>query len=106
MGLAKFTLAVMGYGETRMDFSAPVREFHPIGKLTQMTFRFERPDGSLYNFRGINHTITFNIRYYTPLQDQEFNFFPLNPNYDPNNFRFIQNNTYDDESDTSSETSR
>lgn len=106
MGLAKFRLAVMGYGETRMDFSAPAREFHPIGKLDHLTFRFERPDGSLYNFRGINHTITFNIRYLIPLQKTKFETFKLNTNYDPDFNRWNQNNAYNtDESDSSEEES-
>ena len=98
MGLAKFKLAVLGYDESRFDFaSLPPREFHPIGKLTQLTFRFERPDGSLYNFRGVNHTITLALRYLTPLQldapkNQQY---PLNPDYDPDFFRYQQNEESD-----------
>lgn len=92
MGLAKFKLAVLGYDESRFDFaSLPPREFHPIGKLTQMTFTFERPDGGLYNFRGINHTITMAIRYLVPQQRGNFNKFILNPQYDPDFFRYQQN---------------
>jgi hypothetical protein len=42
----------------------PSRKFHPIGKLKRMTFRFETSSGFLYNFNGIDHTITLVIRYY------------------------------------------
>jgi hypothetical protein len=92
MGIAKFKLAVLGYDESRFDFaSLPPREFHPIGKLTQMTFMFERPDKTLYNFRGINHTITLAIRYMVPAQNRSFNKYILNPEYNPN-FLDYQNN--------------
>ena len=100
MGLAKFKLTALGYNENRFDFtSLPSREFHPIGKLTQMTFTFERPDGGLYNFRGINHTITMAIRYLVPQQRGNFNKFILNPQYDPDFFRYQQNQ--ESESDNS-----
>jgi hypothetical protein len=92
MGLAKFKLAVLGYDESRFDFaSLPSREFHPIGKLSQLTFAFERPNGGLYNFRGINHTITIAIRYLVPQQRGKFDKFILNPQYDPDFFRYQQN---------------
>jgi hypothetical protein len=98
MGLAKFKLAVLGYDESRFDFaSLPPREFHPIGKLSQMTFRFERPDGGLYNFRGVNHTITLAIRYMVPIQTETFQKYILNPKYDPDFFRYQQNQESDDE---------
>lgn len=102
MGLAKFKLSNYGYDETRLDFTKmPLREFHPIGKLSNMHFRFERPDGELYNFKGINHTITFSIHYYEPIQTKEFTEYSLNPQYDPDIFRSIQNNeSSDDESDS------
>lgn len=101
LGLAKFKLGVLGYDESRFDFaSLPPREFHPIGKLTKLTFSFQRPDGDgLYNFRGINHTMTIVIRYLTPVQNGTFDKFILNPEYDPDYFRYIQN----DESDSDNE---
>tara|TARA_B100001094_G_scaffold332711_1_gene405992 strand:- start:2929 stop:4359 length:1431 start_codon:yes stop_codon:yes gene_type:complete len=103
LGLAKFKLAVIGYDETRLDFSTvPAREFHPIGKLTQLTFRFERPDGSLYNFRGINHTITLVLHYYSPKQREIFDKSVLAPHYDPDIFRYQQR---DSESDIGSDSS-
>jgi len=66
-GIAKFKLGVNGYRDERFDFNKlPTREFHPIGKLNSLSLRFERWNGELYNFRGINHTITFNLEYYAP----------------------------------------
>lgn len=101
MGLAKFKLAVLGYDESRFDFaSLPPREFHPIGKLTQMTLSFVRPDGGLYNFRGINHTITMAIRYLVPNQRGDFDKFILNPKYDPDFFRYQQNQESESDSDS------
>lgn len=100
MGLAKFNIGLFGYDETRFDFSStPPREFHPIGKLTNLTFNFHRPDGSLYNFRGINHTLTIVIRYYEPVQNLKFEKSSLNPKYDPDTFRYIQNKHYLTDSD-------
>lgn len=66
-GIAKFKLGVNGFRDERFDFNKlPPREFHPIGKLNSLSLRFERWNGELYNFRGINHTITFNLEYYAP----------------------------------------
>jgi hypothetical protein len=85
MGLAKFTLGNVGYGEHRMDFtSIPVREFHPIGKLGRLTVRFETLSGELYDFKGVNHTITFAVFYYEPKQQELFKNSILNPNYNAN----------------------
>ena len=103
MGLAKFKLSVYGFDETRFDFvKLPTREFHPIGKLTEMTFRFEKPDGSLYNFKGLNHTITFSLRYYEAKQYEEFTEYSLNPNYNPNFLEFVQHGS-ESESDSDSD---
>ena len=86
-GLAKFKLGVMGYQEERFDFTAfEPRDIHPIGKLSNLTFRFERWDGSLYNFRGVNHTLTLIIRYYSPKIEHVSRskmISQLNPSYDP-----------------------
>lgn len=105
MGLGKFKLSALGYdNETSMDFTKlPMREFHPIGKLTHMSFRFERPDGQLYNFKGINHTLTFAIKYYEPADDKEFTNYQLNPDYNPNFMEYIQNQESSDESESESD---
>ena len=85
-GLAKFKLGVMGYQDERFDYVAlNPRDIHPIGKLSQLTFRFERWNGSLYNFRGVNHTMTLIIHYYSPKIDhtpRSQMISRLNPAYD------------------------
>ena len=63
----------------------PIREFHPIGKLSKITFRFETSDGNLYDFKGVNHLITYVIKYYKPKLINIQDFKPiLNPNYKSN----------------------
>lgn len=84
MGLAKMKLGVMGFSENRTDFKVTIRDFHPIGKLSRMTLRFEKGDGRLYDFKGVNHTIVFALHYYEPVQKEHFKRSILNPNYDGN----------------------
>ena len=56
LGLGLFKLGVSGYVDSRFDFiNVKYRDFHPIGKLTSIDFRFETLDGNLYDFKGVNH---------------------------------------------------
>ena len=90
LGLAKFKMGVLGFSDDRFDFSnVPEREFHPIGKLSRLSLRFERPDGTLYDFKGVNHTITFVIRYYTPTQKIKFTKSILNENYNADYVQYM-----------------
>jgi hypothetical protein len=90
LGLGMFKLGVVGYSENRMDFNkVPLREFHPIGKLTRLTLRFELPNGMLYDFKGVNHNITFAIHYLEPKQTLQFQQSILNPNYDGNFIKYM-----------------
>ena len=99
LGLAKFKMGVLGFSDDRFDFSnIPEREFHPIGKLSKLSLRFERPDGSLYDFKGVNHTITFVIRYYTPTQKIKFVKSILNENYNADYVQYM-NDKYKDKTD-------
>jgi len=84
-GIAIFKMGVLGYSEARFDFnSLSFLPFHPIGKLTRLTFRFETRDGSLYNFRGLNHHLLLAIKYYTPDRlTTPFGGSTLAPDYDP-----------------------
>lgn len=86
-GIAKFKMGVVGYREERFDFNTlPPYEFHPIGKLSALTFVFENPDGRPYNFRGVNHTVTLVVNYYKPVVSfTERNALKskLYPEYDP-----------------------
>lgn len=67
-GIAKFKMSVVGFREERFDFNTlPPQEFHPIGKLTSLSFSFENQDGREYDFKGVNHTITLAINHYKPV---------------------------------------
>lgn len=67
----------------RFDFvSVKNRDIHPIGKLPRLTFRFERPDGELYDFKGVNHHILFNVKTWVPVPKLRFDGSVLNPEYD------------------------
>lgn len=90
LGLAKFKLGTIGYSQNDLSYSKiPFKEFHPIGKLSRMTLRFERSDGTLYDFKGVNHTITFSIYYYEVIQKSEFKMSILNPNYNANPIKYM-----------------
>jgi hypothetical protein len=81
-GIAKFTMGVIGYKEERFDyFSVPTREFHPIGKLSKLTFRFEISNGQLYDFKDVNHMLTFSIKYLEPIGKVDFLKSIINSNY-------------------------
>ena len=92
MGLTKVQLGIYGYGENRYDFSGvKSRTFHPISKLKKMTLRFERADGSLYDFKGIDHTLTLKIKYYATKR-KPLTHHILNPNYNPNLLEYQKQN--------------
>jgi hypothetical protein len=105
LGVAKIRLGVIGYSDNNTVTTLPLREFHPIGKLPKLSFRFERLDGSLYNFRGTNHTMTFAIYYYEPVPQLHFTQSILNPEYNPNFIEYFHRNVEDEdeESDDQSE---
>lgn len=99
MGLAKFRINSFGYNDEKVVITKiPLREFHPIGKLSRLTFRFEVDTGELYDFKGVNHNIVFAVYYYEPKQNEEFKSSVLNPLY---NMDFIdyKYNIDEDESD-------
>lgn len=109
LGLAKFRLGVVGYSDTRMDFSkVPLREFHPIGRLVKITLRFETANGELYDFKGVNHNITFAIHYLEPMQKMNFEQSILNPNYNGNfiDYRFKEDDQEGDSDDQEEDFSR
>ena len=85
LGIAKLSLGVVGISTNRVDYNGvQSREFFPIGKLTKLSFRFETISGQLYDFKGVNHTITFAIHYYQPAKQEFFKSGLLNPNYTGN----------------------
>uniref|UniRef100_A0A6C0CRR6 DUF5901 domain-containing protein n=1 Tax=viral metagenome TaxID=1070528 RepID=A0A6C0CRR6_9ZZZZ len=85
LGIAKIKLGIVGYREERLDFAnIPLREFHPIGRLSRLTLRFETASGQLYDFKGVNHNITFSIQYYEPKIKADFQKSIINSNYNGN----------------------
>ena len=105
LGIAKFKVNTLGYNDEKLEITKiPVREFHPIGKLSKLTFRFETSRGQIYDFKGVNHMITYSIYYYKPklLYIEKFNPI-LNPNYKENfnnyNYTNEQQELDDDEVD-------
>eukprot|EP00798_Chlamydomonas_sp_ICE-L_P017309 gene17309-biopygen26231 len=85
----------------RFDFVSLVRKpFHPIGKLSRLSFRFELFDGVLYDFKGVNHQILINIKYYVPSKRYStgggIRFrIELNPDYNPDFLAFTLRNEAD-----------
>jgi len=68
----------------RFDFVNITRKpFHPIGKLSKLTIQFEQYDGSLYDFRGIDHVLLLSIKYYAPRNVLRIPKSSLNPYYLP-----------------------
>lgn len=119
-GLGVFKLASgNALAHLRFDFVSLVRKpFHPIGRISRLTLRFELPDGSLYDFKGINHQILMTLKYYVPSDDSkrtttnnasvavQSTLHPpirseLNPDYDPDFLRFMIRNAdeYHDDSE-------
>jgi hypothetical protein len=83
-GLGIVKMSGYGFREQRFDFvSFPHRTFHAIGKLSKLTIRLERPDGSLWNSHGVDHTLTLVVRYLSipPVADASNTL--LNPAYTP-----------------------
>lgn len=91
MGLAKIRLNNYGYNDEKTSFlKVPIREFHPIGKLSKMTLRFETNTGDLYDFKGVNHNVVFAIYYYEPKKINVVIPSRLNPDYDPNMVNYLR----------------
>ena len=109
LGIAKFRTNSLGFNDEKLYVTKiPIREFHPIGKLSKITFRFETADKQLYDFKGINHNITLAICYYEPTFKRKEDYTSiLNPNYTNNfnDFKYtnaeqeIINESDDDEDD-------
>ena len=107
LGLAKIRINSYGYNDEKTSFlKVPLREFHPIGKLSKITLRFETSRGTLYDFKGVNHNIVFAVYYYEPRQENIVKDSILNPEYNPNLINYLytqeeQEGESDDENDFS-----
>lgn len=100
LGIAKIRLGVIGYSDNSTVTTIPLREFHPIGKLPRLSFYFQRIDGSIYNFRGVNHTMTFAIYYYEPTPKLQFTQSILNPEYNPNYIEYFHKSIEEEDEDS------
>ena len=108
LGLAKFRVDNVGINSERLEITKlPIREFHPIGKLSRITLKFETNTGSLYDFKGVNHNIVFAIYYYEPTQIMTMEKSILNPEYKMNYIEYkymiedIEGDSDDEEEDYS-----
>lgn len=100
LGLAKFRISSFGYNDERIVITKlPIREFHPIGKLARLTFRFETNQGQLYDFKGVNHNIVFAVYYYEVIQKTIPTGSILNPEYKMNYLDYL----YEEEEDSDEE---
>ena len=92
IGLFKLAASYNDVTHLRFDFVSLIRKpFHPIGKLSKLTFRFEMSGGNLYDFKGINHQMLLVIKYLVPTQKIKFQNSVLNPNYDADFMRYMSN---------------
>lgn len=93
-GMGVLNIDVQGYASGRTEFFSVIyKEFHPIGKLDKMTFRFERKsDKQLYDFKNVNLHFLMSIKFLRPYQKNTLNKSILNPNYDPNYLGYFNNN--------------
>jgi hypothetical protein len=63
-GVGIVNLIGYGYSQERYNFSSvPAKSFFPIGKLQKLTFRLERPDGSLYETNGVDNSFLCALTY-------------------------------------------
>jgi hypothetical protein len=113
LGLAKFRVDSIGINSEKLSITKiPVREFHPIGKLSRLTLKFETNKGLLYDFKGINHNIIFAIFYYEPIQKNIPTNSILNPSYKMNYIDYqykqeeIEGDSTDDDNDDTEDFSR
>lgn len=73
LGLFKMGVNPNGVANTRFDFvSFSVAPFHPIEKLSKLTFSFETIDQQPYDFKGVNHQLTVAIKYWRLVQRVRF----------------------------------
>lgn len=101
VGIGVFKLASTNeVGQVRFDYVSLVHKpFHPIGKLQRFTLRFELPDGSLYDFKGINNQLLLSLKYYTPTPTSarpgggDAVVSQLNPDYDPDFMSYLNRQT-------------
>jgi hypothetical protein len=101
-GLALFNIDESGYVRTDTEFYSVVyKEFHPIGKLSKLHFKFERKtDGQLVDFKGVDVHFILSVKMYNPKKlDPGKMVHELNPNYNPDYLGFMDTEFDNIESD-------
>ena len=94
-GLGMVRLGVDGYQDQRTEFvSFPRKRLSaPLGKLTKLSFRLEKPNGKLYNARGVDHVLVLAIHYYKGVcrvgGPGTGGPYSLNPDYTPELLTFL-----------------
>lgn len=106
-GMGVLNIDVSGYATSRTEFFSVIyKEFHPIGKLDKLSFRFERKsDQRLYDFKNVDLHFLMSIKFLRPSNQIKFEQSTLNPNYDPNYLGYLPKNmtSYDDNDSTDEE---
>lgn len=105
IGMFKMASSFGGITNLRFDYTTVIQKpFHPIGKLSRLSIRFETSKGELYDFKGVNHQLLFNIKYYVPARKEKFTKSILNPNYNPDIMKYmIENRNIEDKEDSDDE---
>ena len=101
-GLALFNIDESGYVRTDTEFYSVIyKEFHPIGKLSKMHFKFQRKtDGELVDFKGVDVHFILSVKMLNPKKlDARKMVYALNPNYNPNYMGFMDTEFDNVESD-------
>jgi len=101
LGIAKFRVNSLGFNDGALVITkVPIREFHPIGKLSKLSLIFQTGNGEPYDFKGVNHNIVFSIYYYEPRIHKMglFNSI-LNPNYKANYNEYLYTNEEQEDED-------
>ena len=103
-GVGLFKLYDVTIAHLRFDFVNNRKiEFHPIGKLARLKFRFELLDGNQYDFKGVDHHLFIALHFLRPRNVMHIHT-PLNPDYEPDILKYITDRRQEvDESDTDSD---
>lgn len=95
-GLGMFKMGSSGGGITnlRFDFTTVIKKpFHPIGKLSKITLRWETKSGMMYDFKGVNHQMLFTVKCYSVSnKGRILKESIINPNYNPDFMKYMSNN--------------
>ena len=93
-GLGMVKLATNGFREQRYDFVSfpPRRLSTPMGKLSKLTFKIEKGDGTLYTTHGINHYLLLVVRYLEVTKKPHMAGSVINPGYTPSPLHYMIQN--------------